>query len=616
MDVPGTSGCKRSLPTDKQRYSKRPRRYINLQNINDVALVENVIAEDSSGSEIDDVGDDFIPEMSDHDTGTDTDISDAEATTPPLPQAENISESSSEDENAPLSRLSSFRGKNKYKWSQTPSNRSSVRVPQHNIILRVPTSNLTESDEKDPYSIWKQYIDDDMLSEIMTRTNSKLSEYRSKYAKQDRPELQNIDIIELKAFIGLLMYTAVFKSNHEDADFIFATDGTGREVFRCVMSKNRFLSLLHCLRFDNATDRAQRKETDKLAAISYIFNRFVSNCQRVYNISQYATVDEMLVPFRGRSFLMIYMPNKPAKYGLKIMCLCDAENGYFYNGYVYCGKGSDGENLSDVEKKLLVPTQAVLRLSQPLYHSNKNITCDNWFTSIQLIDALKQRGLTCVGTVKKNKREIPPEFLPSKTRPERSTLYGFTKDITLISHVPKKGKAVILASSMHHSEGSDIESGKPEIIKFYNSTKGGVDELDKKCSIYTSSRRSRRWPMTLFYRIVDISSVNAHILHDVHVKQTTDRGVFIKQLARHLVLEHMKRRVVNLRLPRELRMSLARILGSDMPNLVQGEANEEKTRKICASCPPKLNRKSTYQCYSCKKHVCLQCAKQVCPDCE
>lgn len=67
MDVPETSGGKRSSPIDKQRYSKRPRRHILK---NDVVLVENVIAEDSNGSEVD-----FIPEMSDHDTGTD--ISDA-----------------------------------------------------------------------------------------------------------------------------------------------------------------------------------------------------------------------------------------------------------------------------------------------------------------------------------------------------------------------------------------------------------------------------------------------------------------------------------------------------------------------------------------------------------
>ncbi|KAL4703136.1 hypothetical protein ACJJTC_010693 [Scirpophaga incertulas] len=163
--------------------------------------VPGTSGEDSSGSEVDDIAEDYVPEISDHETGTDTDISDTETTTQPLLQTENISCSLSDDEDVPLSRLCYFRRKNKYKWSKSPPNRSSVRTPQHNIILRVPTSKLTESDEKDPYSIWKQFIDDDILLEVMTRTNSKLSEYRSEYANPNRAELQNVDIIELHALL-------------------------------------------------------------------------------------------------------------------------------------------------------------------------------------------------------------------------------------------------------------------------------------------------------------------------------------------------------------------------------------------------------------------------------
>lgn len=63
-------------------------------------------------------------------------------------------------------------------------------------------------------------------------------------------------MIELRAFIGLLYYTAAFNSNHEKIERIFTTDGTGRKIFRCVMSKNRFATLLIALRFDNPADRS------------------------------------------------------------------------------------------------------------------------------------------------------------------------------------------------------------------------------------------------------------------------------------------------------------------------------------------------------------------------
>lgn len=55
-----------------------------------------------------------------------------------------------------------------------------------------------------------------------------------------------------------------------------------------------------------------------------------------------------------------------------------------------------------------VPYQPVLHLI--------NITGDSWLTSIELVDYLKKSGLTYVGTLRKNKEEIPPQFQPSNTR--------------------------------------------------------------------------------------------------------------------------------------------------------------------------------------------------------
>ena len=139
-------------------------------------------------------------------------------------------------------------------------------------------------------------------------------------------------------------------------------------------------------------------------------------------------------------------------------------------------------------------------------------TADNWFTSIELIQILNEKNLTYVGTLKKNKREIPPEFLPGKQREVNSTLYGFTADMTIMSHVPKKSKSAILVCSMHHTAATDIDSGKPEIIAYYNANKAGVDALDQKCANHSTSRRTRRWPMAIFFRMLDISALNAQVI--------------------------------------------------------------------------------------------------------
>jgi hypothetical protein len=219
-----------------------------------------------------------------------------------------------------------------------------------------------------------------------------------------------LDLIELKGFIGLLFYTAIFKENREHYTSWYSTDGTGREIYRCIISKNRFEILLKALRFDAAENRPLRRENNPAAPISELFDSFIERCQAVYTIGTCACIDEMLLAFRGRCRFKMYMPKKPAKYGIKIQCLTDAKSGYFLNAYIYVGKDSDGLNLPTEYQRLKKPTQAVMRLISPIEGTNRNITTDNWYTSIELINLMKQKDLTLVGTMRKNQRAFLNTF--------------------------------------------------------------------------------------------------------------------------------------------------------------------------------------------------------------
>ncbi|GBP29429.1 PiggyBac transposable element-derived protein 4 [Eumeta japonica] len=322
----------------------------------------------------------------------------------------------------------------------------------------------------------------------------------------------------------------------------------------------------------------------------------------------------MLVSFRGRCRWKKYMPNKPCKYGLEIKCLTDSTTSYLYNAYLYTGKNSDGNGLTDQEKQLLVPTQSVLRLAKPIMGTNRNITADNYFSSIEVCRELKKNGLTYVGTLKKNKREIPPEFL-SKNRQVQSSIYGFTKELTLMSYVPKKNKTVMMISSMHHIESTDSTKGIPEIISFYNSSKGGVDSLDEKCAKYSCARRSRRWPLVIFYRILDIAAANSFILSNY---DSANRLMFMKILGKSLVTPHLERRYTTPQLSHELSSLIGRILGKDKDNEIGQPSNEIlrfDTMKNCHICFKLKRRKTRYGCQVCRQPVCLQCSKPTCNNC-
>ncbi|KAJ8898410.1 hypothetical protein PR048_003770 [Dryococelus australis] len=133
-------------------------------------------------------------------------------------------------------------------------------------------------------------------------------------------------------------------------------------------------------------------------------------------------------------------------------------------------------------------------LSERNFGTGRKITTDNWFTSFDPVKFLLVKDITIVGTVRKNKREIPTGFITTTQRADCSSIFVFREDRTLVSYAPTNKKNVLLISTMHHDAAIDNHTGnwnKPEIVTFYNSTKGGVDVMDKLCATYNTIRNCR-----------------------------------------------------------------------------------------------------------------------------
>ena len=127
-----------------------------------------------------------------------------------------------------------------------------------------------------------------------------------------------------------------------------------------------------------------------------MWDDFLANCIKYYEPSNTCTVDEQLLSFRGRCRFRMYIPSKPDKYGLKIISLNDAKTFYMINAIPYVGTVTDKDPMESV------PTYYVRRICEPIYNSGRNVTCDNWFTSVPLVDKMKKDyNITIVGTIKK-----------------------------------------------------------------------------------------------------------------------------------------------------------------------------------------------------------------------
>jgi len=497
-------------------------------------------------------------------------------------------------------------------WSNkvvTPQSKTTSK----NIIKVIPGPKGQARQCKTPFECFSRIISPDMIDDIVKFTNI----YIEKKKQQGQGEETDNSVREnryrpttkgeILAVIGALFLIGVKRGNRADMSEYFATNGTGLTILRANFSKERFKCLLSWIRFDDVRTRLQRAETDKLAAVRELQNNFIKNSQQAYNVGEFLTIDEMLVAFRGRCGFIQYMTKKPDRYGLKIYALCDAQTFYTFNLEVYCGSQNPGP-FSTSNK----PFDVVTRLCAPIYGSKRNLTTDNYFSSYLLAEHLLVNGITFLGTLRKNKAEIPPEFVvENKNLVPGSHLFGCQYDKTLIAFVTRRKKVVLLLSTLHDKNEVDGVSGKPIQILDYNATKGGVDTVDLMCSRISTSRRTPRWTMTYFYRILDLSGINAmRIFQMNNPLDKSLRREFLYQLAQELMKENLKDRAKLTRLPKDVKTFLKEYKEEKSLN------SESTTRQgICFICGTHKNHRTRLCCSICKKSVCKNHTKLTCNNC-
>ena len=168
---------------------------------------------------------------------------------------------------------------------------------------------------------------------------------------------------------------------------------------------------------------------------------------------------------------------------------------------------------------------------------------------------------------------------------------------------------MIMLSTMHHDINIDEEDPKrrPEIIKFYNKTKIGVDLVDQMVQTYTCRRQTHRWPLNLFCNLLDIAALNAYtvfgqVYPDSQSTQGSRQRRFITDLANSLIYPHMKTRQKIPQLRKATKKAMVRCgltFSSAFPR-----DNTLPKRKRCVLCMHSKDRKVSKCCSRCCRPVC------------
>ncbi|XP_019210866.1 piggyBac transposable element-derived protein 4-like [Oreochromis niloticus] len=511
---------------------------------------------------------------------------------------------------------------------------------------RGPTEEAVAA-ARDEASAFMAYFPPEIEDSVIAMTNLE--------ADRRRPAIDGwkpMGRVEFRAYVGLLVLAGVYRSRGEACESLWDAE-SGRSVFRAAMPLKTFRAYSSALRFDDReTRRAGRGEGggghgyDKLAPIRAVWDEWCARLPAMYRPGPEVTVDERLVPFRGRCPFRQYMPSKPARYGIKIWVACDARSSYAWKMQVYTGKP---DKRGPPEKHLA--TRVVVDLTEGLA-PGRNVTCDNFFTSRELADRLfRERGHTVLGTLRSNRPEIPRELRCVKGRAvgsvESVVLGGSAgprrgggggggggggrgPDTIILSYVAKKNKNVLLLTTApryhhhhHHRRRSGPEprpsrsssnsnsnsnsnggGGKPPLVLHYNRTKGGVDNLDKVVSTYSCRRKTCRWPVALFHNMVDVAAYNAFVLwREIHpdwmAGKLNKRRLFLERLGKALACPMIEAR------------ALARGGGGGGGGRVAARVK----RRRCRVCPRSKDVKTKILCHECRVYVCTNCAVTYCPNC-
>lgn len=321
---------------------------------------------------------------------------------------------------------------------------------------------------------------------------------------------------ELYAFLGINFCMGYHKLPSYKLYWNTSEDLNVRSISKA-MSRDRFREILSNIHVNNNANLPNNNK-DKLYKLRPMIDALNKIFPEAYRGTRELSVDESMIKFKGRSTIKQYNPMKPIKRGYKLWCIAD-QKGYILKYSVYQGKN---ETLEQEFDKYNLGERVVLKLTKPFWKQQRIILFDNYFTSITLLERLKNEQTLACGTIRNNRKGMPQNLKKDSDIKRGDFDHRFsTSGIVIFKW--KDNKAVYLASNYHGNEtttvqrtsknGSKSDVTCPTLVKDYNAFMGGVDHADRLRALYCVDRKSKKWWLRIFWGLLDIVFVNAYVVY-------------------------------------------------------------------------------------------------------
>lgn len=377
------------------------------------------------------------------------------------------------------------------------------------------------------HSCFELFVGDDFLKMLVEESN--LYRVQMSYKNITSPKAlkwSDVTTSDMKKCIGLIILMGQIRK--DSIKEYWSTDPyLETPVFGKTLSRSRFEDIWTVLHFNNNENKTD--DSGRLFKVQPVLDYLLKKFKSVYTPHREISLDEAMMPWRGRLRFRTYNPGKIVKYGLLIREVCEAKTGYITNLVIYSG---EGKSLEDT----------ILSVLQPVLDKGYHLYQDNYYNSVKIVEKLETRKTVVCGTIRLN-RGVPNSLKVKESGLKKGEML-FQRKGNILVQLWKDKRIVRMITTIHDSKmvrttkktkkGEDVI--KPNAVLDYNKYMAGVDRADQYLSYYSILRKTVKWSKKLFFYLLNCALFNSFVVYkSLQSDNKVKYKVYLRKIAKHLI---------------------------------------------------------------------------------